>query len=352
MTDNAYIGDPERANRLHAARRHAGFKSGRQAALHFGWSSSTYCAHETATRYLPDQTAKTYADAFGVGKDWLLNSRGKGPPLDLVRAARFEMKSAAKKERALTDPMASANRRLRLSRRLLGFLSTSDAAAATGLKRTTLSAHETGQNAISERMAHLYGEAFGVDSRWLRTGALPSGYPSEIERRLPALIETFSRSDKDARTELESFFQFVKRDGLRRVEIPSRVRRIKEPKSDVLAEFSGRDVFRGLEAGSFAKLKEVHLWSFPKGYINEVLIAHMKATIVVAAGFELGSIRPSDRLVVDTAARVPVAGQSYVLVDRTGLFALLKPIDGAVDETWRPRWRIVGRVSGKIGNAA
>jgi hypothetical protein len=47
--------------------------------------------------------------------------------------------------------VASAHRRLRLARRLTGHLSTTDAAVTTGLKRTTLSAHETGQNAISER---------------------------------------------------------------------------------------------------------------------------------------------------------------------------------------------------------
>jgi hypothetical protein len=135
-----------------------------------------------------------------------------------VRAARFEMRRAAKKERAASDPVASANRRLRLARRLAGHLSTTNASEATGLKRTTLSAHETGQNAISEKMAQLYGEAFGADGRWLRTGDLPSGYPSEIERRLPALVETYGQSDGNARADLESLFPLVKKDGLRLAE--------------------------------------------------------------------------------------------------------------------------------------
>jgi len=351
MTEEAYIGNPERANRLHAARRHAGFKSGRQAALHFGWSSATYCAHETATRYLPDDTARVYAKAFGVREDWLVRGRGEGPPVDPVRAARFDMRRAAKKERAKTDPAVSAHRRLRLARRLAGHLSTTDAAAATDLKRTTLSAHETGQNAISEKMAQLYGEAFGVDGRWLKTGALPSGYPTEIENRLPALLETYGQSDGIARADLESLIPLAKKDGPHRVERPKRVVNSREPKSDVLAEYSGPDVFRAMEAGSFAKANEVYVWSFPKGYVAEVLGAHLPATVVVAAGFDSGPVRPGDRFIVDTAARIPAAGRSYVLVDRNGSFALLTAKPDSGEEPGSPRWTIVGRVCGKIGNA-
>jgi hypothetical protein len=351
MTEDAYVGNPEMANRLHAARCGAGFKSGRQAALHFGWSSATYCAHETATRHLPDDTARLYARAFGVREDWLVQGRGEGPPVDPVRAARFEMRRAAKKESATSDPAASAYRRLRLARRLAGYLSTTDAAEASNLRRTTLSAHETGQNAISEKMAHLYGEAFGVDGLWLRTGNLPSAYPSEIEGRLSALVETYSQSDRDARAELESLFPLVTKNGLRRVERPKRIVKSRELKSDVLAEFSGRDIFRGTEAGSFAKLNEVQVWSFPKGYVDEVLGAHLPATIVIAAGFDLGPVRQGDRLIVDTAARALVAGRSYALVERTGSLMLLTAKPESADEQWRPRWRIVGRVCGKIGYA-
>jgi len=83
----AYLGDPAKANRLYAARKKAGFKSGRAAALHFGWSASTYCSHETASRFLADETAKIYAAAFDVKLEWLLRADGAGPPIDPVREA-------------------------------------------------------------------------------------------------------------------------------------------------------------------------------------------------------------------------------------------------------------------------
>ena len=61
----------ERSERLKEARKAAGFASAADAARHFGWPAPTYCAHENATRNFPYERAKTYAQAYGVGLQWL-----------------------------------------------------------------------------------------------------------------------------------------------------------------------------------------------------------------------------------------------------------------------------------------
>src|SRR5271154_1300047 len=115
---------------------------------------------------------------------------------------QFRNRIDRKADWAKNDPAASSCRRLRLARRLAGFGSTTAAAKATGLMRTTLSAHETGQNLVSDKMARLYGEAFGVSAQWLTTGRLPSGYAPGIERQLASIIDTYGESDKVAMASL------------------------------------------------------------------------------------------------------------------------------------------------------
>jgi hypothetical protein len=64
--------------RLQLAREHAGYPSGRQAALSLGWTYPTYAAHESGWRNYPTKVAKKYSKAFGVSEEWLLF--GKSPP--------------------------------------------------------------------------------------------------------------------------------------------------------------------------------------------------------------------------------------------------------------------------------
>jgi transcriptional regulator with XRE-family HTH domain len=343
----AYLGDPAKANRLQAARKKAGFKSGRAAALHFGWSAPTYCSHETASRYLPDETAKIYAAAFDVELQWLLRAEGNGPAVDPVREAQFRNRIAHKAEWAKNDPAASACRRLRLAR-LAGFRSTTAVAGATGLMRTTLSAHETGQNSLSDRMARLYAEAFRVSAEWLTTGMLPSGYAPEIERQLPSIIDTYSESDKVAMASLGHLLPTIDPSEVRRIEPPIRSGSQKTLKTDMVPEISGRHLFRGLIAGSLADVPQDHMWSFPHQYVAEVLGGNLPATVVVAAGSEAGGLDRADRIIVDTSARILVAGDTFVLVDGFGNFDLVKAKAG--DRVVPPdsRWRILGKKIGRV----
>ncbi|MHC4042961.1 helix-turn-helix domain-containing protein [Bradyrhizobium sp. 23AC] len=345
----AYLGDPDKANRLQAARKQAGFRSGRAAALHFGWSAATYCAHETATRFLHDETANIYASAFKVNAQWLLRGIGEGPAVDPVRATQFRNKIERKAEQAKNDPAASSCRRLRLARRLAGFRSTTDAARATGLMRTTLSAHETGQNSISDKMARLYAEAFRVSPEWLRTGALPSGYPPEIERQLPSVVDTYGESDKVAMANLSPLLPVV---GLtsetRKVAPPVRSLAPRPLKADMVPEIAGRHLFRGLESGSLADAPQEHIWSLPHRYVAEVLGGLLPATIIVAPGSEVEGLNRADRVIVDTSARTAVAGETFVLVDRNGHFVLIKPQAGQPLDPPDSRWKVLGKKIGRV----
>lgn len=73
---NPRIGD--RAARLKIARVSAKFQTPKAAAMHFGWSYSSYHNHETGLRDF-DKSAGKYAEAFGVSEAWLLTGEGQGP---------------------------------------------------------------------------------------------------------------------------------------------------------------------------------------------------------------------------------------------------------------------------------
>lgn len=70
--------------RLQRARLYAKFKSGRSAAVHFGWPESTYRSHEKGTRGLDLESAEKYGVAFGVNPRWIAYGDGKMDDLSAV----------------------------------------------------------------------------------------------------------------------------------------------------------------------------------------------------------------------------------------------------------------------------
>jgi len=58
--------------RLKSARISAGYKTATEAIDLFGWSSSTYRAHENGQNNFKLDYAKLYAEAYGVNPSWLL----------------------------------------------------------------------------------------------------------------------------------------------------------------------------------------------------------------------------------------------------------------------------------------
>ena len=114
-------------DRLKEARKKAGFRSARSAALRYGWTPSTYASHENGqTGTVPVDAAKEYADKFGVSQGWILT--GENPPdfmpndaelIRRVRQASAEKKAAIavllgidQAERESAKPPASSRGRL------------------------------------------------------------------------------------------------------------------------------------------------------------------------------------------------------------------------------------------------
>jgi hypothetical protein len=62
--------------RLIQARKAAGFRSARAAAIKFGWTVSTYASHENGQSNYGLEKAEKYAHAFKTRAVWLLHGEG------------------------------------------------------------------------------------------------------------------------------------------------------------------------------------------------------------------------------------------------------------------------------------
>lgn len=71
---------PERAERLKAARRRAGFKTAAAAAAHFNWNRNTYSSNENGNAPYSYKMAKEYGAAFDVSPQWLYDGLGASDP--------------------------------------------------------------------------------------------------------------------------------------------------------------------------------------------------------------------------------------------------------------------------------
>lgn len=69
-------GMDETNTRLRQARKKAGFKSARAAAIRHNWVPSTYASHENGQTPVPKDAAREYAKAFKVTSAWLLDVEG------------------------------------------------------------------------------------------------------------------------------------------------------------------------------------------------------------------------------------------------------------------------------------
>jgi hypothetical protein len=87
--------------RLIQARKAAGFKSARAAAIKFGWNCSTYASHENGQSNYGLEKAEKYGLAFGTRAVWLLHGEGAsnddepmamlGPIIEAVVSALLDL---------------------------------------------------------------------------------------------------------------------------------------------------------------------------------------------------------------------------------------------------------------------
>jgi len=338
-----YRGNLARAHRLNAARRAAGFRSVRAAAALFGWSLATYRAHEGGTRTMPEEAVRRYADAFNVDYEWLWADRGAGPPVDRGRVAKYAARAKHVEESMQNDPAEWSFARLRAARRLAAFWSVKEAAEYLGLSRTTVAAHESGQNRISADLAKFYGDAFGVREEWLRTGKLPSGYPSEVEALLNQLMELHAVSEGTAQKQFPSAFCWRPN----RFSVPTKPKGGEKqslpPIGDVVPEFATGALFRAISHGGtidVSSLEPERTWWFPEKYLHDAWSCDPASAIIVVAGDSTSTSTRGDRILVDIATRLPLQGKLYAVLGRNGVRTVFAPAgDGP----------IIGRACGLIG---
>jgi hypothetical protein len=343
-----YRGDIGLANRLFAARRAAGFRSARAAAAKFAWNEGVYRSYESATRSVPDDLLPVYARIFGVAEEWLRTGRGRGPAPSATRSEIFRLRVKAAKARASAG--AAPGKRLRLARRLAGFKTVTDAATHYKITRTTLNAHETGQNLISEAAARIYALAFGTNAKWIMEGVLPAGYPREIERLLDGLLDLHFETEREARRQLPKFV--AKRGDP--AEVGAREQRrpptpVVSLKGDQVPELAPDQIESWLKERS-GQAAASRLWSFPEGYLSETIGCDPSAAIMVALPYPVEHYRRFDRLIIDTRAKNPVAGSSYLLIFPGAHLDLYLPRGQGADPS-PPAANIVGRVCGTVAAA-
>jgi hypothetical protein len=339
-----YRADTGRANRLHAARKQAGFRSAREAAIKHGWPVKTYQAHETANLHFDDATAKTYAAAFEVAVKWLQRAEGNGPAVDEARRARFEAR-----KRTASPPELGPAGRLRAARRLAGYRSVAAAAGATRINRTTVSAHEAGQNQIPRDAAIVYGRAYAVDPEWLLSGKPPSKPPRVAAAILDELIGMHWETEKRA---FDRFAHVVRRTppDFRPPEEPQEDSR-KEPKpaaGDPVREFSARSLFLKLwdEPGGIPSAT----WTFPKGYLGQIYGCDASTTVLLVVPHSLPGADAGSRILIDTGVTESTGDAVIAIVTEEGLLELaFSPTAAGALRNLAPERKIAGRVAAYFG---
>ncbi|MBR0684411.1 helix-turn-helix transcriptional regulator [Bradyrhizobium manausense] len=347
-----YKGDTDRANRLHAARKAAGFKSSREAAVRFGWHPGTYKSHETAARYFDAETGRVYADALGVSRSWLMDGRGRGPSLDPVRTARFEIRKAA-----ATKPAQGAAGRLRVARRLAGYRSVVDASRKIDVNRSTLSAHENGQNDLSREAAIHYGQVFGVDPEWLLSGRMPSGLPAAAEAALGTLVSLHDEPESRALPHFRGLQRAVAAPPLGAKSRPEASSK-HVLRGDRVAEYTSLALYRklsGVKQGSSASGE----WSFPEDYLLEVLGCQPATAAVLTVPPKWDDtpadrlpLRPGTRLVLDTGSVNPLPKVYYAVVRSGGGLRIVRHSAESHElARLEPDEKLAGAVCGVLGGA-
>ncbi|MGJ4941444.1 hypothetical protein ACQR1W_12795 [Bradyrhizobium sp. HKCCYLS1011] len=339
-----YEGNPEIANRLHAARVAAGFRSGRAAALAHGWSEPTLRAHETATGFIGPEMIEVYAAAFKVDPVWLEKGTGQGPPVDPVREARFRARIDNEGD-SVKKAAAAAGRRLRLARRAAGYGSVMVAAESLDLPRSTLSAHELGQNVISPEVGRFYAKAFACSADWLISGTRPSGLPAAVEADLDALLDLHSRRESAVRDVFAKL-----REGTAQTppapnpEAYPRTRGSSpEPPQDSVPEITALELYRAAQSRKPPHTTSGRLFSFPAGFLSEQMNCGSDTAVILATGPDRSG--RSARILVDRAFVTPNEADSYAVVREDGVVDI---VTGLAANEPRPdrrhHWLVVGKV--------
>lgn len=338
-----YEANPAIANRLHAARRAAGFKSARAAALAHGWAEATYRAHETATGFIGDEMLRAYATAFNVDPEWLARDVGNGVQVDPVREARFRARIQNEGD-AAGKAAKEAGKRLRLARRMAGYGSVAAAAEALDLNRSTLSAHEVGQNQIAPDVARLYAAGFACSADWLLTGQRPSGLPAAAEADLDGLLALHDLRESRMKETFAALRQGSEVPPPSKPAPYPRPRGSKrEPQQDTVPEVTAIELYRSTRAKGAPYIGSNRQYAFPPHFLDEIMNCSAETAVILAIGPDPNG--RSARILIDRNFGVPNAADSYAVVREDGLVDIVP--GSAINERnlrWRKHSVIVGKV--------
>jgi hypothetical protein len=311
------IGNPKIAAGLKAARIAAGYRSGRAAALAHGWAESTYKAHESAIRSVSPEDAARYEKAFGIPEGNLLTA-----PDALLPSSEPDAKQLLDWERGVRR---KAGHRLRLARYLRGFSNTNQVQTRfKAMNRATLAAHENGANAISARMAEIYGEAFAVNPHWLVDGRLPSGLGKRVDEQLAR-----QRSWYWDPSQADHLAHLVDRAGL---PLPTRIASLLEeirrapirPSSEgqeAIVEYAPAAAYerRKSVAPKTARRRSERYWSLPEGLLSKAFGADSPDQVMIAViDRATGRFSVGDRLFVDISKTDVLVPGRYCCVSPAG----------------------------------
>jgi hypothetical protein len=316
----------EASHRLKTARKLAGFRSARAAALAFSWPESAYAAHEAGTRRPSDQLMARYLATFAIDPAQLEKAIRQGPALEFYRRSE-------KYRRA---------RRLTLARNLAGFTTAKLASNTYNFKEQSYYAHESGRHGISEQLANLYSLAFGVSACWLFDGVGPSGLTTSAESELLSpLIDDFMNSY--ASEIPANLRRFVCKDRRAPPEAIAAYRAKKAkastlPKATSIAGDVVEVVREGVDKG------KTSAWGFPYGFLSHVWEVSSNNLRIVALSAEPGSVNLGDRVLIDADNASVVVG-TLVAVRRGDRIVTLR---ASVDQDSLQEGEVLGRVVARI----
>lgn len=329
------FGIREAGQLLRLARVLAGFTSAKAAALHFGWSEPLMRAHESATRRIGFKDAQKYASAFGVSGDAFRSGDAAMAEMERLR----ESSPITAEETPVEMSTAAVGARLKLARKVRGFVSSYDFSGAYGFVPSTLGSHEAGNNPVNERMMEAYAEALTVSASWLARGEFPSGL-GEVADRLMGSVKSLAEIDPAYLARIAEAAPPPDFDKVKKLLSTSKKRRAPgSSEEDEIYEVEPASIVQTLGAA-----RRLRTWKLPQGLLQTLFDASPSETVILALDRPIESMTQGDRLFVDTSRRDWTAAGEFAFCDTDGRVFLAKHSGRSATSGGVLIGRVVGRL--------
>ncbi|TWI76482.1 hypothetical protein IQ16_00723 [Bradyrhizobium huanghuaihaiense] len=329
------LGIPETGQLLRLARMSAGFSSAKAAAIHYGWSEPSMRAHESGTRKIGSEDATRYAAAFGLSAEAFRGGNAAKAEIDRLREA-----PALVEDRVATERRpAAVGARLKLARKVRGFVSAYDFSVASGIVQSTVGSHEAGNSPVNDRMAEAYAEALGISVSWLARGALPSGLGEDADKIIAA-APSLSALDAAYLARIAEPGPAFDRDKVKLLVAAAKAHRAPATsEEDEIHEVEASSIVQ-----SMASARRLRTWKIPKGLLQTLFDAPPSDTVILALDRPIQGMMQGDRLFVDTSRRDWMAGGEFAFCGADGRIFLAKHSGGPATSEGSLIGRVVGRL--------